>query len=72
MYKSKAGKTFWLEQLNDFDNLMSPEQVKNDEVSFQSEMAQETVRGKRSCCFLQSVLVNVEPFISVDMFQQCT
>ena len=36
MFKSEADKTFWVEQLHDFHNLMSPEQVKNDEGGFQS------------------------------------
>ena len=51
MYKSEAGKTFSLEQLNDFDNLMSPEQMKNDEVSFQSEMATELFEEKDPAVF---------------------
>ena len=46
MYQSEAGKTFSVEQLHDFDNLMSPEQVKTDEVSFQSEMARELLHEK--------------------------
>ena len=54
MYKSEAGKTFWLEQLNDFDNLMSPEQVKNDEVSFQSKMATELFKEKDPAVFCKA------------------
>ena len=41
MYKSEADKTFWVKQLDDFDHLISPEQVKMYEDSFQSEKARE-------------------------------
>ena len=41
MYKSEADKTFWVKQLDDFDHLISPEQVEMYEDSFQSEKARE-------------------------------
>ena len=51
MYKSEAGKTFWVEQLDNFDNLIFPEQVKNDEVISQSEMARELSQEKNCAVF---------------------
>ena len=41
MYKSEADKTFWVKQLDDFDRLVSPDQVKTHEDSPQSEKARE-------------------------------